>query len=110
MKPLWKAGSASYDWIDEEVLRGDVPEIATDNDDRLITTFFDDDLEESGSGREPSGQHREPSGLNSHQQHEAGSGDEDPAIAQMPIQHSQRSDRSSHKKRRLGEDQNATVS
>jgi len=62
MKPFWKAGSASYHWVDEKVLRGNVPGIATDNDDRLVTTFFDDDLEESGSG--------------------PGEGGEDPFIAQ----------------------------
>ena len=77
MKPFWKAGSASYDWVDEKALGGNVPEIATDNDDRLVTTFFDDDLEESGSGPGEGGedpfvaqvpiQHREPSGLDSHQ-------------------------------------------
>jgi hypothetical protein len=108
MKPFWKAGSASYDWVDEKVLGGDVPEIATDNDDRLVTIFFDDDLEENGSGPGGSGeapfiaqvpiQHREPSGLDSHQQHEADSGGEDPVIAQMLIQDS---DRSSRKRPRI---------
>jgi hypothetical protein len=103
MKPFWKAGSASYDWVDEKALGGNVPESATDNDDRLVTTFFDDDLEESGSGPGEGGedpfiaqvpiQHREPSGLDSHQQHEAGSGGEDPVIAQMPIQDSGESSR-----------------
>jgi hypothetical protein len=103
MKPFWKAGSASYDWVDEKVLGGNVPEIATDNDDRLVTTFFDDDLEESGSGPGNGGedpfitqvpiQHHELSGLDSHQQHEAGPGGEDPVIAQMPIQDSDGSSR-----------------
>ena len=73
MKPLWKAGSACYDWVDENALKGDAPEITTDNDYRLVTTFFDDDLEENVSGPDVVGkdlftaaaslQHHEPSGL-----------------------------------------------
>ena len=112
MKPLWKAGSACYDWVDEDVLLGNVPEIAADNDDRLVTTFFDDDLEESRSGPDRGGkdpfiaqvpiQYCEPSGLDGCQLHEVGSrgkegrsgpcgGSEDPANALVPIQHPQRS-------------------
>ena len=73
MKPLWKAGSACYDWVNEKVLRGDASEITTDDDYRLVTTFFDDDLEENVSGPDVVGkdlftaaaslQHHEPSGL-----------------------------------------------
>ena len=112
MKPHWKAGSACYDWVDQNVLRGDAPEITTDNDDHLVTMFFNNDLEENRSGPDRGGkniftapaslQHHELSGLgtSSCQSHDVSSGgeedgsgpcrgSEDPANILVLIQHSQ---------------------